>query len=162
MTRFFPSAYPRSRSPFWNSSTWRPGFLASPDPTTKPIRGIFAGCCALAGSPEAKMTFAIRRTRSLSLIDLLQKETGPYHAEASEYTSTSLPIEFGRQSRQCFGYFHSLSRAVRPILERRGALVRKIEQAKYQSCRMEHTPEDVVIMGVCKMGIDPRGLQKKL
>ena len=48
------------------------------------------------------------------------------------------------------------------LLERRGALVLKIEQPIYQSCRMEHIAEDVVIMGFCKMGIDPRGLQKKL
>ena len=47
-------------------------------------------------------------------------------------------------------------------LERRGTLVLKREQPIYQSCRMEHTPEDVVIMAVCKMGIDPRGFQKKL
>ena len=48
-----------------------------------------------------------------------------------------------------------------PARETRG-LGPKIEQPIYQSCRMEHIAEDVVIMGFCKMGIDPGGLQKKL
>src|SRR5262245_46810675 len=139
MTRFFPSAYPRSRSPFWNPSTWRPGFLASPDPTTKPIRGIFAGCCASAGSPEAKMTFAIRRTRYLNLIDLLQRKN------QRESTSSSLANTFGRQAKSAL-LIHSLSRAVRPILERRRGLVLETEQAKYQSCRAEHAVERAVIV----------------
>ena len=64
------------------------------------------------------------------------------------YTSTSYAKHVRQAITDVLCLFHSLSWAVADFLERRGALVLKIEQPLYQSCRMQHTPEHVVIMGI--------------
>src|SRR5262249_10330014 len=59
MTMFFPSTYPRSRSP-WRNASMRYGFAERGKERRKPIRGTFVGCCASAITPRASNTIATR------------------------------------------------------------------------------------------------------
>ena len=104
------------------------------------------------------MAFAIRKGRNLNRIDLLQKRN----------PDRITPVKLGSIHQRRFNTRSGVSRGsallisfpitgCRRFSRATWGLGAKIEQPIYQFRRMDHTPEDVVIMGVCKMGIGSRG-----